>query len=174
MSAVQFDRGSTAANSNIAVHGDANVSFFGTFQGGPISSAGSAAIHVLGGSSNLAPGGAVYFDTYATAANASFIVEGAGVNGAGTGLVYFGDKSDASSSTIVLKSSPVAGSRGGALQFYDTSGPLARVTTEVGSVINVGGIAGTSIGSIDGAGDINLENSKLTVGGLGRMQPSAG
>jgi autotransporter-associated beta strand protein len=174
MSGVQFYNGSTAANSNITVHGDANVFFSGNFQGGPINSDGSAAIHILGGSSNSSSGGAAYFGSNATASSASLTVEGAGANGAGAGNVYFGNLADVCSATVLLKSSPVPGNPGGAANFNGALGPLARVTTEAGSLLNVAGTAGTSIGFIDGAGDINLNTSKLTVGGLGQNSTISG
>lgn len=157
LSNVQFYSSSTAANSNITMGSNSSLYFVGSFGIAP--TAANATIHLMGGSS-------ASFANNASAANAQIIIDGAAAAGATGGTMAFGGGADAGNATILLKSSPVPGNPGGALYFNNASAPLARVTTEAGSLIYIVP-SDTTIGSIEGAGNVNLGSSLLTVGGLG-------
>ncbi len=171
---LQFYDNSTAGNANISIGSDSRLVFGGSFEGPPTTTAGHATIHLLGGASVSDTGASARFVNSSTAANATITVEGAGVADAGGASLVFDTSADAGSSSILLRSSPVSDSPGGALYFRGgASGPLARVTTEAGSFVNVvgnaevNGFSGTSLGSLEGAGSVILGAAKLTVGALG-------
>lgn len=170
-SIVQFLNNSSAGNATITMRADSSLIFAGNFDGPPPATAGNAAIYLQGGGSADPTGAKAAFKNSSTAANATIVVDGAAANGATGASLAFND-ADAGSANILLRSPAVPGNPGGLLTFGGgASAPLARVTTQAGSLINVSsnaffGSGGTSIGSIEGAGAVSLGGSTLTVGGL--------
>ena len=170
-SIVQVLNGSSAGHATITMRADSTLTFNGGFDGPPFATADHATIYLQGGVSADPTGAKAVFVNSSTAANATIVVEGAAANGATGASLTFND-ADAGNATILLRSPAVPGNPGGLLTFNGGgSAPLARVTTEAGSLINVGpnaffGDGSTSIGSIEGAGAVNLGSSTLIVGGL--------
>ena len=163
---VQFYNSSTAANSNITMNPNSTLIFGGSVYGPPTTSAGNATIHLLGGTPSAGPASAS-FSNSSTAANATITIDGAAATGGGAAQLTFGSASDAGTSTITLKSpNATAPNPGGILSFFNAStANSARVITESGSSLNIN--ANTPIGSVEGAGTINIGSSGLTVGALG-------
>ena len=169
-SIVQVLNNSSAGNAIITMRADSTLTFDGGFDGPPPATADHAYIDLQGGGSADPTGAKGVFGNSATGGNATIIAEGAAANGAGGAKISF-NFADAGSATILLKSPTVPGNAGGSLSFNGGSGLLARVITEASSLVNVVGNVTvnngvTSIGSIEGAGVVNLGSSALAVGGL--------
>jgi autotransporter-associated beta strand protein len=136
---VQFNNSSTAANSVIINANAASLSFSNS------ASAGSAAI------TNQA-GGSLSFNDTSTAGNATLT---------NAGTVSFNTSATAANATITTSS-------GGGVFFVGTSsGGQANFVTTSGGVFDISGLtsAGTTAGSIAGAGNYFLGSNTLTVGG---------
>jgi autotransporter-associated beta strand protein len=142
---------------------------FADYTGVDISSAGNATItnksggttafqeYSTAGGATITNTGLVYFSAYnggtTTAANATI------TNNSG-GTLVFGANSTAASATIT-------NNNGGTTLFYDGSGGSARLIANAGGTFDFSGLptAGTTAGSIEGAGRFNLGANTLTVGG---------
>ncbi len=103
-----------------------------------------------------------------SAGSATITAYGGAVSGANGAQIEFANGGHAGSATL-LAASGVSGAAGGRVQFFTgATGDTARLIVEQGALATFGNNNHETygIGSIEGAGDINLGNSQLTVGGL--------
>ena len=139
------------------------------------SRAGQATIYNDGASSSAAGslGGRTFFRENSSAESATITTGGGSKEvGAVGGSVEFSGNSTAANATITAQSGREAESGlgvglGGRILFSETaSGGAASVTAELGGVFDMSALttAGTTLGSIAGAGEFFLGNKTLTVG----------
>ncbi|WP_208512116.1 autotransporter-associated beta strand repeat-containing protein, partial [Variovorax paradoxus] len=138
---VQFLNGSSAGEATLVANQGASIEFRNT------SSAGKAVIENRGGSTD--------FRLNASAGQAQI------TNLAGGRIRLFDDAS-AGQARLVNES-------GGLIDFFDrASADQATVVNNAGAKLDIGSLvnAGTSVGALDGAGDVLLGAKALTTGGL--------
>ena len=138
---VQFINGSSAGEATLVANQGASIEFRNT------SSAGKAVIENRGGSTD--------FRLNASAGQAQI------TNLAGGRIRLFDDAS-AGQARLVNES-------GGLIDFFDrASADQATVVNNAGAKLDIGSLvnAGTSVGALDGAGDVLLGGKALTTGGL--------
>jgi autotransporter-associated beta strand protein len=132
--------------------------------------AGQATITNEVGTVSGAPGGVTTF-TAGHGGNATIINQGAAfVNGAGGGTTVFDDQSDAESATLIAEGGGYGGSGGIQIMGGATGGQaIVKVYSGVpgpSGYLDISGLNsdGTSIGSLEGTGDVFLGSRNLTVG----------
>ncbi|MEO6036051.1 MAG: autotransporter-associated beta strand repeat-containing protein, partial [Verrucomicrobiota bacterium] len=170
---VAFQANSTAANATITIGANAvgtSVSS-GQAQGAFFSgTAGSSQISVVGGEMISKQGSAfAFFNPDSTAGNATISVSGAKNGGITGGQVIFETRSHAGNATLIASGETNADiNTAGTISFRGgAQGDLCRVIAETGGWFDCSGngiYGGTAIGSIEGAGRINLGAALLTVG----------
>lgn len=134
------------------------------------SSAGAATITNLGASVTGALEGRTTFAENAKAGTATITAEAASVFGAG-GSIRFGDNSSAENATLIARGTDASSGLGGGNIVFSqaASGGNARVVVEAGTAaggLSIGELTmpGTSIGSLEGGGQVLLAGKNLTVG----------
>ena len=152
--------------SNVAGEVGGRVNFFGGASAGfaTISSAG-------GGVAGFKEGGSVQFNGLATAGNALITAGGGTVAGSAGASTQFQDASSAGASTLTAESGVVAGAGGGTIRLVgQSSASVARVVLLANSPggagrLDIGGstLAGSTVGSIEGGGLVNLGGKRLLV-----------
>ena len=142
---VSFNAKSSAADATFIVEGGTgqtadggSLRFFGASDGSSMPSAGNATVIANGGTASLAFGGSVYFFNRITPSEPTLIANG-GANGGRGGYLYFQDG--------------------------DLLGNLAHVELFGNGLLNVSQSFGTTIGSLEGDGLVDLGDFNLTVGG---------
>ncbi|MEO8923297.1 MAG: autotransporter-associated beta strand repeat-containing protein [Caldimonas sp.] len=161
----------------VAIYNEADGESPSAFSSGGVtefhdrSHAGQATISNGGAapSSALNLGGQTVFLDVSSADSAT--IENAGGYGAGTtgGSTRFANNSSAGNATL-LADSGVSGGFGGVIIFQDSaSGGAARIVTDVGGVVDISALttAGTTVGSIEGGGNVFLGGKRLVIGGNG-------
>jgi len=177
-----FGGSSSAQRARIVNHAatDDLASFGGaTFFNGS-SSAGSARISAEGSANATRAGGLIHFSG-GSAASATLVAEGATGAGGQGGMLGFGGNANADQATLTAGSG-VAGGNGGVVRFADTtSAGRARAVVEGGAgrspgVLDISalGLSGTTIGSIEGGGVVNLGGKLLRSGGNHRETTFSG
>jgi autotransporter-associated beta strand protein len=160
---IVFGDASTAGNGTFTNNGGAGhglVQFFSK------SNADSGTFINNGGTIRRANGGQVSFFDTSTASSASFVNNGGSITGAGGGSTVFFDRSAADNATLIANGE-VGGRFGGAIQFFDRShGDMSRVEVFGNGNLDISGhdAPGTTVGSIEGDGDIFLGSRNLKVG----------
>jgi autotransporter-associated beta strand protein len=190
-----FEGSSSAGEANIA-SGPTNSIYFTSIEFYNSSRADSAVLTAQGGTDDFRYGGFIGFLKSSTADNATITVEGgsssAGGFGAGGALIFY-DNSSAGSATITANGGTVSGADGGTIQFI--SGQTATATVIVNGGGN-GGLGGqlwisepsangaqprveifgngtflaystSTIGSLEGDGQVYLRFYHLTIGANG-------
>jgi autotransporter-associated beta strand protein len=177
--------GNSSAGSAQITNRDTSAANAGAIFSGFATASGATIVNDLGGSTmfnaqsraggatitnrasdNLSPGGKLIFGisglTDMSSADHATIVNEAGAFGLGSGgLTRFNAVSTADAATITTNSN-------GIVAFFDgSSGGTARFITNAGGVFDISQLtaAGTSAGSIEGAGTYYLGDKQLTVGG---------
>lgn len=156
---ISFTDTSTAANATISTGGSLQFSGASTAGNATINSGATQGFrfsfidHSSAGNSTITNSGDLTFSDYSTAANA-FINS--------TGLLEFRNNSSAEAATIFAGNNTT-----GNLIFFDnSSGGSSRITVQSGGIFDISQLttAGTSVGSIEGAGRFQLGTKTLTVG----------
>ncbi len=177
-----FEDASTAANSTIfnyagTVGGeviDNGIILVGggassggtTFSG--TATASHATITNFGGTELNVTGGITTFFDNSTAANSIITNQGAGAANSGRGVTNFNGNSTAADATLIAESG-TNGGLGGRVEFSsNASGGNSRTVAQAGAVFDFTFLsgAGTTFGSIEGAGTYELAGKTLTVGSL--------
>ena len=173
---IDFNAGATAANATLIAYGAAvsgapggSIQFTGQY--GNLASAGSASISANGGTVSGAPGGSIYFGgNSSTGATATITANGASVSGALGGIVQFDSTSTGGTATLIANGGTNGGGSGvikftGGTGIFPTGG-TARVIANAGGIFDVSYASNLSVGSIEGAGRIQLGSQTLTSGSL--------
>jgi autotransporter-associated beta strand protein len=193
---VSFGGTSNAGTADFTLHGSGANATGGRVEFGGTASADHGEFIVNGGIVGNAEGALMVFAEGSTAGDAIITINGAETGTALPGLVQFGNNANAGNAIITVNGSSTPGTDGAGLQFFDTSsaqnatiitnggtnggfgaatslsgnasGGMARVITNAGAAFTIHGLssAGTTVGSIEGAGDYVLGSKNLTVGGL--------
>ncbi len=180
----QFSGQATAGNANMNVVGGDYTTGGGyggtlSFLNGSIATAANAVINVDGGSSPAAGGSSVYFGTGASAGGAMVTAYGGsappagGIHTGGASITLVG--AHAGNSTLIA----YGGTNGGdpaSIKFQQAAtGDTARIVVNAGAYADFSGnqaylapsnTAATTVGSLEGAGDIYLGSGLLSVGTL--------
>ncbi len=172
-----FHDGSTAG-SGIFINEGGTVADSGrsvTFFDGT-ASAGNATITSKGGAVAGALGGITQFRGGANGGSATITAEGGNVAGGGGGITQFTTNSNAGSALLVVHGGSNGGSSGLLEISESASGGTARVIANMGGTLDISRltVAGTTIGSIEGAGNVLLGSKRLTVGGNNRSEEFSG
>jgi autotransporter-associated beta strand protein len=176
-----FNDNTTAANSTIlnyagtvggAISTEGGLTGGGAFGGSTIfsgsSTASNANITNFGGTALNASGGSVLFMGNARADNSTITTLGAGASTSGRGITRFSGDSNAVNATLIVNGG-TNGGLGGLVEFSGSaSGGAARAVANTGGVFDFSFLssAGTTLGSIEGAGSYQLGSKNLSVGSL--------
>jgi autotransporter-associated beta strand protein len=162
---VNFYQNSTAANATITVRGDGGRVNFAN------GSAGNATIDVLGstrpGNVSGTIGGQVVFDTGSDGGTATVTAQASTVAGAPGGLIQIHNSGHLGSATLIANGGATAVNGGRILFGSAGAGDSARLVVNAGASADFSLNAphgGTTVGSIEGAGNFYLGASLLTVG----------
>jgi autotransporter-associated beta strand protein len=139
-------------------------------------------------------GGVIFFDGNSTAQNATFTANGGLVSDAAGGIIGFGDNSTAGNGSFTMNGGAASGARGGVTSFTGDStagnatlianggsggafggfisfaenatGGTAQVKVFGNGELEISGLsaAGVTIGSLEGDGNVFVEDKTLTVG----------
>jgi autotransporter-associated beta strand protein len=150
----------TAADAEIRIKAGGS----GTFTGG-LATAGNASITLDGGTVS-GGGGASLFFSGGNAANSTINVNGGAVSGAGGAQIHFGSGAHAGTATVIAGSG-VAGAGGGVINLGGgTIASNARFTVGAGGFAVLPSGGPIEVGSIEGAGTIQLGHNELRAGAL--------
>jgi autotransporter-associated beta strand protein len=150
----------TAANATIRIRPGGT----GSFNGG-LATAGDANITLDGGTVSGGGGGSLFFSG-GNAGNATINVNGGTVPGAGGGQIHFGSGANAGTATVIAGSG-VAGAGGGGINLGGgTIASNARFTVGAGGFVSLPSGGPIEVGSIEGAGTIQLGHNELRAGAL--------
>lgn len=170
-----FGFDSTAANGTFIVNGSVADAQGGWMYFSNNSRAGNATITVNGAAVEGGEGGLVQIGS--TAENATLIVNGGLVSNAAGGVLSFGNDATAANSTITANGG-IAGGQGGTVEFtgYST-GDAAVVQLSGDAKLDISfhqhGYV-TTIGSLEGTGNVFLGSNNLAVGGDNRSTNFSG
>ena len=165
-----FSNGATAGQATIVNRGGSLAGGLGGNTGfSQNSTAGNATI-TAEGSDGISGLGFVSFTDTSSAGSATLNANGATAAGGSRGVVDFRGNSTAANATLFARSGSVAGAPGGRIQILSNgSGGTARAVLEAGGSLDISVLfaanPGTTIGSIEGAGNVFLGSKRLTVGG---------
>ena len=130
------------------------------------SSAGEGTFTAVGGSTSGEQGGLILFDNLATADNATFIINGGTGAGLTGGTLLFINNTSAADASITANGG-VDGSAGGLISFEDRSkGGTSSITLSGNAELDISthDAPGVTIGSLAGAGSVQLGVNTLTIG----------
>ena len=165
-----FSNGATAGQATIVNRGGSPAGGLGGNTGfSQNSTAGNATI-AAEGSDGVSGLGFVSFADTSSAGSATLNANGATAAGGSRGVVDLRGNSTAANATLFARSGSVAGAPGGRIQILSNgSGGTARAVLEAGGSLDISVLfaanPGTTIGSIEGAGNVFLGSKRLTVGG---------
>ena len=187
-----FEGSSSAGEANITA-GPTNSNYLTSINFYNSASADNAVLTAQGGTDDFRYGGFIGFLKSSTADNATIMVEGgsssAGGFGAGGALIFY-DNSSAGSATITVNGGTVSGADGGTIQFISGQTATATVIVNGGSNGGLGGLllisepsangaqprveifgngtfqaySTSTIGSLEGDGQVYLWHFDLTIG----------
>jgi autotransporter-associated beta strand protein len=150
----------TAANATIRIKPGGSS----TFSGG-LATAGDANVTLDGGTVSGGGGGNLFFSG-GNAGNSTINVNGGAVSGAGGAQVHFGSGANAGTATVIAASG-VAGAAGGVINLGGgTIASNARFTVGAGGFVVLPSGGPIEVGSIEGAGTIQLGHNELRAGAL--------
>jgi fibronectin-binding autotransporter adhesin len=164
--------GNSSADHGTLVANGAGVSSLDFFfsEGGSISfnetsTAGEATFTANGGMVSDAVGGRIGFGDHSTAGSGNFTMNGGEASGAGGGGILFVGDSTAGSATLIANGG-LGGALGGGISFSDNAtGGTAQVKLHGNGELYIGSsAAGVTIGSLEGDGNVFVEDKTLTVG----------
>ena len=131
------------------------------------STAETATITAMGGTAFGARFGFVQFNDASTAANSTLIAEGGAAGGAAGGGIFFAGTATGGEATLIAQDGAPAGAAGGTVFFYEGStGGAARLELLGNSSLDISfhDDPGAAVGSLEGAGTVNLGSHELVVG----------
>lgn len=153
---ITFDNVATAENGTFTIEGSAASGYSGSyiyFNGD--STAASGTFTIGGGTVSGASGGYLQFNTYSAAGNSTLIANG-GLSGGSGGVIYFNYYADGETARVEVFGNGTGDTTNGLLDISGLYGP------------------GTSIGSLEGSGVVQLGINTLVVGSNNRSTTFSG
>jgi autotransporter-associated beta strand protein len=165
--ALAFVNNSTAGNGTFVSNpGQVSGASGGSVDFGDSASASNCTVTSNGSSLDGAFAGRVRFHDTSTAGNSTLRNTGGTVTGVIGGGAFFMDNSTAGSATVIAEGG-ISGGQGGGIHFAaNATGATARVVLSGNGFLRIDAhnAPGVTIGSLEGSGNVFLENNNLTLG----------